>query len=170
MYRENGRFASNTTPRDRFWSKVHETNGCWVWLASTNSDGYGLFWIGTRIEHSHRMAWVFTNGPIPTRMCVLHRCDNPSCCNPEHLFLGTHADNMRDMANKGRGVGASQPGPCNPMAKLTWGKVRMMRAMQASDRYQTQELADIFKVDSGHIRNIICGHRWKQRDAAKETT
>ena len=83
--------------------------GCWGWIGATSS-GYGRLGRGGRGEglvYAHRLSWELRNGPIPEGMCVLHRCDNPPCSNPDHLFLGTKADNNRDMSVKGRHVGTS---------------------------------------------------------------
>ena len=91
----------------RFWSKVQKTDGCWLWTGSRNRTwAYGRFRSGPgrRSVLAHRFAWELVHGPIPGGLFVCHHCDNPSCVNPEHLFLGTHTDNMRDMVNKGRDV------------------------------------------------------------------
>jgi hypothetical protein len=97
-----------TTPRplsERLWPKVEpEPNtGCWLWMGGANNKGYGMLHdeAGKHML-SHRASYMLTNGPIPQGMHVLHRCDTPLCCNPAHLFLGTHTDNMRDAASKGR--------------------------------------------------------------------
>jgi hypothetical protein len=90
---------------DRFWSKVDRSGGpdaCWPWMAYRNRDGYGSFRVDDHTESAHRVAWVEENGPVPEGMDVLHHCDNPPCCNPRHLFLGTAADNARDSVAKGR--------------------------------------------------------------------
>ena len=88
----------------RFWPKMDKCaeDACWEWSAAKDNWGYGLFY-GDSFTRAHRMAWVLTNGPIPEGLCVLHACDNPPCCNPAHLWLGTHLDNARDRENKGRG-------------------------------------------------------------------
>lgn len=94
---------------DRFWAKVLKTESCWLWQAQTNNKGYGVFMYysktlrrASRQMYAHRCAWTLTKGDIPEGLRVLHRCDNPPCCNPDHLFLGTQRDNMRDCAAKGR--------------------------------------------------------------------
>ena len=87
--------------RERFWSKVNKTEGCWLWTGGKNY-GYGQFWDGRKPQQAHRISWGIHCGPIPDGLWVLHRCDVPSCVNPAHLFLGTHTDNMRDAATKGR--------------------------------------------------------------------
>ena len=86
----------------RFWDKVEKTDGCWVWTASKNRQGYGYFRFDGKMRKAHRMAWLFAIGEIPEGMMVCHSCDNPSCVNPEHLWLGTGQDNMDDMNTKGR--------------------------------------------------------------------
>lgn len=92
---------------DRFWAKVDrgEPGECWEWSGYCNDEagGHGAFRVSrAKVDKSHRFSWELHNGPIPVGMCVLHRCDNPPCVNPHHLFLGTQRDNIADMVAKGR--------------------------------------------------------------------
>jgi hypothetical protein len=92
---------------ERFWAKVDKNapGGCWLWTACRNQLGYGEFSVKNRSMWAHRVAWELVNGPIPNGLEICHNCptgDNPSCVNPEHMFLGTHADNLRDAIKKQR--------------------------------------------------------------------
>lgn len=91
------------TDAARFWAKVEKTENCWWWIAGRTPGGYGQFQMDGRPHPAHRVAWMLTNGrPIPAGLHVLHACDNPPCVRPEHLRLGTVADNMADKAAHGR--------------------------------------------------------------------
>lgn len=88
-----------------FWDKVRKTDTCWLWIGARNKKGYGVAWDGSRTQKAHRISFMLNNGYMP-KLCVLHRCDVSSCVNPDHLFLGTRADNNADMMRKGRHVTA----------------------------------------------------------------
>lgn len=90
----------------RFWSKVQPeyNSGCWLWAATANEKGYGDLWFGDRLERAHRLSYEFLVADFPREWMICHRCDNPSCVNPEHLAPGTAAMNTADMIAKGRHV------------------------------------------------------------------
>lgn len=147
---------------DRFWAKVDKAPGhgprgeCWVWTAATKTKGYGKFGIGSITALSHRVCWELCRGPIPEGLFVLHRCDNPPCCNPEHLFLGTLADNNRDRDSKGR---TNRPiGESNSQAKLTSRDVLAIRALCPS--VPRKVLAADFGVSRSVIRDVINKRAW----------
>lgn len=87
--------------QNRFWLKVAKVkDGCWEWLASKNEAGYGIFGVGKDTDKAPRISWRLINGKIPTGLIICHKCDNPGCVNPDHLFLGTHKDNRQDAIKK----------------------------------------------------------------------
>ena len=143
----------------RFWDKVVPIlSGCWIWTGATNADDYGRFSISGRNHHAHRVSWEIHNGPIPTDMWVLHKCDTPSCMNPEHLFLGTHQDNMDDMVDKGRA--SSCLGESNPNTKLTEEQVLEIRELLANTDMLQREIAELYDVCQMAISEINTGRRW----------
>jgi hypothetical protein len=121
---------------DRFWKKVAKGDGCWNWIGRRNALGYGFLKAlnGRRQVRAHRISWELHFGPIPDGLAVLHRCDNPPCVRPDHLFLGTQTDNMRDMWTKGRGRSdwTTHRGAGNGRAKLSEADVLAIRASTES--------------------------------------
>lgn len=95
-------FYSRLKGEESFWVKADRTSGCWIWTALKNAKGYGVVNYQYKTQLAHRLAWTLTHGPIPHGLYACHKCDTPACINPDHLFLGTQFDNMRDMAAKGR--------------------------------------------------------------------
>lgn len=127
--------------------------GCRVWTSSGYPYGYGqLMWNG-RPRKAHRLAWENANGPIPSGLHVCHRCDNPKCINPDHLFLGTSADNSADKVAKGR----QQRGSRHGLAKLTEEQVRAIKA----DGRQQFIIAKDYGVGSNVISKIKTGVSWR---------
>lgn len=144
------------TLEERFWKKVERSDSCWEWTGARDQKGYGaLVWAG-RVHGSHRIAWELTNGPITDGLHVLHRCDNPPCVRPDHLFLGTHRDNMRDRDRKGRLVNLR--GEQHPQARLTDAQVAEVRARRAAGA-TTVALAAEYGVGQKNISDICLGKR-----------
>lgn len=94
---------TKTPPEERFWDKVVKTESCWLWDASVDRKGYGKINHNGKPKSAHRLSYEIAYGPIPEGMFVCHKCDNPPCVRPDHLFIGTNKDNMADMKSKGRG-------------------------------------------------------------------
>lgn len=138
--------------------RVDEASGCWVWIGQIIRAGYGNFNFAKRKFFAHRASWEIHNGPIPEGLLICHHCDNPPCCNPGHLFLGTRSDNVQDAMAKGRmrWKGAPQPGTKNPMAKLTESQVREIKASTGPQKY----VATAYGVSPALIHKIRDGHLW----------
>lgn len=138
---------------ERFWSKVDKSGDCWLWKASRDKSGYGCIGSDGKVKKAHRVVWELTFGPIPEGMDVLHRCDNPSCVNPSHLFLGTQDVNIHDRDNKNRQAMGEHHG----RHKLTLNQVREIIQSPIGSR----RLARIFSVGRTTIINIRHGTTWK---------
>lgn len=131
---------------------------CREWKGPRNPGGYGLIWLTDRKKQigSHRFAWAETNGPIPEGMHVLHTCDNPLCYNPDHLFLGTPADNMADKVAKGRQAKGSRLAS----AKLNEEKVKEIRRLYKAGGTSHRALAREFGVSKSLITQILNREWW----------
>jgi hypothetical protein len=154
--------------RTRFWEKIDiplDGNACWPWLGALSSNGYGNVNLGGKTVRAHRVAWVLANGPIPDGMCVCHACDNPRCVNPIHLWLGTHGDNSRDMAAKGR-CGGDQRGEANHHARLTDRDVLAIRRLAATGTLTQAEIGCRYGVTPSSVGNIVCRHSWRHLSEA----
>jgi hypothetical protein len=141
---------------ERFWSKVAKSAGpdaCWLWTASLNN-GYGAYSLSVgRNALAHRIAYEDAAGPIPQGAHVLHRCDNPRCVNPAHLFLGTHSDNVRDMVTKRRHA----RGETHAGAKLSDVDVTAIRCLGVIGAHTQRDLAAMFGVSRPHISKVLAG-------------
>lgn len=142
---------------ERFFAKVDKTgpDGCWNWTAGLLSSGYGKFSVRNRAVGAHRVSWELANGPIPKGMWVLHRCDNRMCVNPDHLFLGTSSDNIRDMDAKGRRVILT--GEAHHRSKLKAEQVREIRSSQEP----ITNLANRYGVNWITVYDAKIGKTWK---------
>lgn len=138
------------TPED-FWKRIQKPVDCWLYSGAKEVNGYGYltnpFPDGTRFVTAHRLAWIFTNGPVPEGLQVLHHCDIRACVNPEHLFLGTIADNSADKIHKGRFH-----------SKLTADQVREIKRLFPT--VPQKDIAAQFNVGASAISAIYTGKRW----------
>jgi len=153
---------------ERFFSKVNilSPDECWEWKAGTFKSGYGAFFIDGNNEGAHRVSWKIHNGKIPEGLSVLHKCDNPLCVNPDHLFLGTQEDNMTDKVSKGRQSSVILLGELNGQAVLVESQVIEIRELYSTGLVSQQDIADYFGVSRSHISNIITGHKWRNSKPA----
>lgn len=140
-----------------FWSKVKITPGCWEWTASQITNGYGVFRMASRrglSQYPHRFSYLLHFGAFPEHLHVLHKCDNRLCVNPDHLFLGTHQDNVRDMVSKGRNF--KSRGESNPGAKLTKEQVQLIR----QDSRTQVAIAKEYGISQPQVSYIKSGKQW----------
>jgi hypothetical protein len=142
---------------DHYIDKSGGPDACWPWTASTNT-GYGQMTWKRKPDRAHRLMWVLHHGPIPPdKPHILHRCDNPPCCNPAHLWAGTNADNIADMVAKKRARGGGQRGEDSGNAKLTLIQVRAIRAATGMQR----DTAKRFGVSLSTVNSILRGRNWR---------
>lgn len=134
------------------------SSGCWEWEKSKHRQGYGHFPYKGKIELAHRISWILHNGKIPEHVCVCHRCDNPSCCNPDHLFLGNTQDNCLDKEAKNRG---NQPkGSKHYNSKLKENQIIQMRNLREKG-FTYLEISKKFGISRCHVGLIIRRECWK---------
>jgi len=136
------------TTAENFWARVRMGDGCWEWQGRCDDKGYGAVGFRSRPARAHRVAWILAHGEIAPEFVVCHSCDNPPCCNPAHLFLGTQIENIADRHAKGRTV------PPPSRAKLTDEQVHELRDLYAAGWTQTR-LAARFPVSRGNISKIL---------------
>lgn len=151
---------------ERFWKRVRigEADECWEWTAYRRKEGYGKVGVtfgkaNSKTLNAHRIAYLLYHGELPLRLSVLHTCDNPPCCNPTHLFLGTQAENLEDMHRKGRYRFKAHSGEENGNAKLSWEKVREVRQKHARGE-KLRTLASEFGVSESTIKRIVYLRGW----------
>lgn len=157
-----------------FWSKVNVLgeNECWEWTAWKDKDGYGRLGLGNLKPYAHRVAWFLTNGQIPLGKLVLHKCDNPPCANPRHLFTGTNKDNLIDAAKKGRTASGDKngsrlhPEKLNPargeshwLSKLTKQDILCIRKRYFEGETQ-ESISEGFGITRAYVSEIVNRKRW----------
>ena len=142
-------------------------SGCWLWLKGGNDRGYGVLYTGGggRV-YAHRFSYALAHGHLPRKMLVCHKCDTPACVNPDHLFLGSQKENMRDCTRKGRSPWLNDfqyaRGEECPQATLTEEDVRGILAMRGKATYR--EIADKFGTTKVNVKAIYAGRTWKHID------
>lgn len=148
------------TPEERFWPKVDKgkPDDCWEWKAYRDKDGYGSFKFNKMLIGAHRFAWILAFGEIPKGLHICHRCDNPPCCNPSHLFSGSAAQNNADRDRKGRGRWAR--GTHQHCAKLTEESVREIRKLYSTGNYTQQALGRMFNVNHRTVGYAVHRKTW----------
>ncbi len=149
-------FRLDSSTLERFWSKVDKTDNCWNWTACLFKDGYGQFKLNRKKVKSHRVSYFIAYGDFSKELLVCHTCDNPSCVNPLHLFLGTPADNSKDRNSKNRQV----KGINVNTAKLNPIQIKSIKSEYAVGATQTY-LAEKYKIAQTGISGIIRGKSWK---------
>lgn len=141
----------------KFWAKVDKSQECWEWTASKHFSGYGEIGYLGKKHKAHRISWMIHHGEIPEGLYVLHKCDNPACVNPDHLFLGTHNDNMADKMQKGRC--SALKGESNGESRLTEQQVKEIRALYPS--FNQIKIGKMFNVSNTTISKIVRRESWR---------
>lgn len=142
--------------------EISPVSNCWNWMGCRNDNGYGLKTSDGKRVRTHRLSYELFVGPIPSGMIVCHKCDNPPCCNPEHLFVGTHKDNHNDCVSKGRSSLPPPPlvGERNIRAKLTNREVREICELHVSGA-SNRDIAEKLGLPQRHIFEIISRKSWR---------
>lgn len=173
-YKVNSIRERSKTAERRFLDKIDKNSspiGCWKWMGNKNRKGYGIMRAKYTFFTTHRISWVLFRGPIPEKICVLHKCDNNPCCNPEHLFLGTITDNNRDCQKKGRTSKGDnhfsrrhpeklKRGELNPNSKFTESQIQDMRKRRSNGEI-LQSIADDYNTERQVVGAIFLRKRWK---------
>lgn len=134
-------------------------NGCWIWTGNKLPSGYGRFWFKEKLMYAHRVSYILHISEFDPTLCCLHKCDNRSCVNPNHLFLGNNKDNIMDMIQKGRNAKGEQIF----QSKLTEEEIKEIKNLLLQG-ISCVEIGRLFKVDQSNIHYIKHGHTWKHME------
>lgn len=150
---------------DRFWRRVDKAgpNGCWVWTGGCSNTGYGSFSINGKNYATHRLSYAMHKGVVPVGAHVMHSCDRPRCVNPDHLFTGTHADNMRDKRAKGRAQRLS--GALNGKTVVSADLAKRIYLTAKAGKLKQREIAELFGVSRAMVADIA--NRRSHRDVTE---
>lgn len=142
--------------------KVNELTGCWEWKMNFTRGGYGSFFYMGKIQRAHRVSYFLHKGEIRDGFVVCHKCDNPKCVNPDHLFVGTYSDNNKDKVLKGRHAKSNPKiaGILNKISKLTDDDVVKIRNL-ASSGISKAEIGRIFNIRDSHVCKIVSRQSWR---------
>lgn len=163
MRRNGNASATNHQPTAaRFWNKVDTSGDCWVWIGALNENGYGVLHNKSGERLAHRFSYELEHGDgSASGLFILHKCDNPRCVKPAHLFAGTHIDNMTDMRAKGRSSRAPRtPGEAHHNAKLTDAAVKAIRAAHASG-LKFKDIAAQHGISVGNAERVVHRRAWR---------
>lgn len=151
-----------------FYAKVllPDKSGCMEWIGA-KSKGYGNFMSNGRVQKAHRVSYRLFYGDFDESLSVCHSCDNPACINPSHLFLGTHAENMRDMREKNRNKYPKTVGELNGQAKLSIRSIRMIRQFLCQG-ISGIELSKAYKISTAQISRIKTNKKWRTEELKNE--
>jgi hypothetical protein len=163
-------------PEIRFWASVDRSGGdsaCWLWTGGRARGGYGRLWVNGKTTVAHRFSYELHNGPVTDGLVVMHRCDNPPCCNPAHLTVGTNADNTADMVAKGRApkgnpdaLEIARPlGEKHHNAKLTMQSAQEIVRLYQQGGSSMRSLADRYGVQAMSVCKVIHGKTWSAATA-----
>ncbi len=154
-------------------STPEPNTGCWLWAGAVSHNGYGVAWAAGKKVRANRFAWMVAHGPIAETLVICHRCDQPSCVNPDHLFIGSQGDNVEDMCRKGRSARGDKHGSIthpealrraedHPGSKLTWSDVAAIREARRFGQ-SIREVGRMFGISYSQVSAIATGKCWVPR-------
>ena len=144
-------FLTKSTMKSYLEERFRVTPGCWIWIGSLSPKGYGKLQIGNHHYRAHRVSYYVYNGEFDDALLVMHKCDNPSCVNPDHLTLGTNADNMKDKADKKRSAAGANHG----MAKLSADEREQVKDLLKCRLFSYRKIGEFYDVTVGSIMTVV---------------